>query len=61
MMTADPGPDSWANFPMIISSSCRFEDPFREDWEIALQYNELESRDGDWIGVQTDQGIGKLP
>ena len=41
---------SWANFPKIISSSCGFEDPFREDWELALQCNELESRDGDWIG-----------
>ena len=49
---------SWANFPMIISSSSGFEDPFREDWELALQCNELVSWDGDWIGVQTDQGIG---
>ena len=31
---------SWTDFPMPIPSSIAFEDPFREDWEIALQRNE---------------------
>uniref|UniRef100_A0A7S0MI35 Uncharacterized protein n=1 Tax=Cryptomonas curvata TaxID=233186 RepID=A0A7S0MI35_9CRYP len=41
---------SWTDFPMAIQSG-GFEDPFREDWEFALQCNErfMESDScGDW-------------
>jgi hypothetical protein len=52
---------SWKDFPMAIPSG-GFEDPFREDWEIALQNNEhiVESDScDDWSGEDRSIGVGQ--